>query len=508
MAHSKVLATFSGKNGDILWSLPTAQAIAHREGIAVDFAIMPYYRDLLPLIQYQGYIENAYVIEDWMCQHSHFGDQPWQPPDRASNGYDKVFHLAYRNDPHHGNRKLSLIDFIADQQGIKLTSPVPFLATPDLHYTCSKEPYFAYGFNFNKYDEKMQFIKQASDKVGLKWIDVNKLPWLEASACIKGAIAFIGCRSANNVIAHGVGQPNIFMYEPDPGRLSEIFNCPYGPTEIIVPLANAVGIFQQKAEVWKAMQKEKFKPPRHISIGRRPLVGSINLDDYKDMTEAVTLAKDTIAILKDSKVKIEIPHEHRLWEYGTVIHAMLHKYDGKIPSTISVLDVGSGWSALGPILNYKYNCDVIEYEPDIKTYWDDRLSTSSFLKTSGRKGIYLHSFTLESMPGQDYDVVTCLSVLEHVKKDKERQCWKELAARVRKGGLLVITVDIVENAHAKYSFDEMRALPNYTLDDMRERVNMLIDECNMKVLGPEPEYVWNGSHVNDYTFFRLVMTKQ
>src|SRR5215467_12449688 len=120
----KVLCTFSGKYGDILWSLPTARQIARDiAGGKVDFATMPYYESLRPLIASQEYIDECFVIPDWIRTHSNHGDGPAESPKQTIAGevstggdaiigvqakigdyqslrtYDKIYDLTYKGHP-------------------------------------------------------------------------------------------------------------------------------------------------------------------------------------------------------------------------------------------------------------------------------------------------------------------------------------------------------------------------------------------------------------------------
>ena len=93
---SKYLATFSGKFGDILWSLPTVRAISEMllGGEKLDMVVMPEFQSLVPLLKAQDYIADAGVRQDWHMLHDHYGYQPWQPPKAIEEGYEKVWHLG------------------------------------------------------------------------------------------------------------------------------------------------------------------------------------------------------------------------------------------------------------------------------------------------------------------------------------------------------------------------------------------------------------------------------
>ena len=237
---------------------------------------------------------------------------------------------------------------------------------------------------------------------------------------------------------------------------------------------------------------------------KRTLVNTLHPDDYQDIKQGVEIAMHAVTELQKQGCPIIIPHTHRWWEYGTGIQMMLDHYKERMPD-LAILDVGSGWSGFGPALNYTFNSHVIEYEP-VAQYRNDREKTNMVLKGNGKRGLYIHSFGLENMPAQDYDVVCCISVLEHVPKHFEQQAWRELAARVRKGGLMYMTTDVVEDPTIPHVFDELRVMPNYTLPEMKQRVDMLVNECGMIALG-KPDYKWNGNQVHDFTFFRAAFMK-
>lgn len=266
---SKVLCTFSGPFGDILWSMPTVRAISQMLGEKVDFACMPYYKSLLPLIQIQPYVDKAFSIESWVREHSNHGDQPWNPPANTVKQYDRCFHLTYQGHPGLTAKRLPLIDFTADQQGLKLKDPLPFLSTPDYEAN-HKDKRIAYAFNDQYSDVKARFrsaIKSCGDE--FVFTDVRELDWVAAATVIKHSLAFVGCRSSNNVIAHGVGQKNIFIYEPHPsrnasGHLGDIFGCPYG-REVSAPWLAPPEICGQVCLSWLRQWKSEKETEKYAT---------------------------------------------------------------------------------------------------------------------------------------------------------------------------------------------------------------------------------------------------
>lgn len=263
---SKILCTFSGKYGDILWSLPTARALSFLHGCKVDFATMPQYKSLIPLLEKQFYIEKAMVFDDWILHHSNYGDQPWLPPSHqkcggttnCQSGWERCYHLGYRAHPGlpFGQPNMAVMDYIAWQQGVKLKDPLPFIGGLCDRVVVSKvyagfdrelratvvDDFVTYAFNEQYKEMKDKFLEALREKLGIRvrLVDVTRYAWLEAAEYIQGSLAFVGCRSANWVIANGLNKW-ILCYEPHPartqmGHLGEVFGCPYNPAVQNYPL--------------------------------------------------------------------------------------------------------------------------------------------------------------------------------------------------------------------------------------------------------------------------------
>lgn len=294
---SKFLCTFSGKYGDILWSLPTAKFIAEKiAGESVDFAVMPYYANLLPLLVEQSYIQHAFVIENWLRTHSNHGDQPWQPPvQEIGNGavqvsigkdeqgvenwwlYNRAWHLTYRGHPGISAPAMPLLDFVAYQQGISFVGwqPCPFLSVsddvrekafeiPDVKEGVEEQRLVAYAFN-EQYDKRkkafFELLWAQPFSPRLIFFNVATVGWKEAAWIIKNSICYLGDRSASWVVANGLGKTCI-TYEPHPsrhksGHLGKVFGNPYGQ-EIALPLELPDHIAAQSAAaLLQQIQKER-----------------------------------------------------------------------------------------------------------------------------------------------------------------------------------------------------------------------------------------------------------
>lgn len=242
--------------------------------------------------------------------------------------------------------------------------------------------------------------------------------------------------------------------------------------------------------------------PSSTAIRKRPLVGTIHEDDWIEISVGVDLVKSTTQYLASRGVPVAVQCHYRYWEYGTVVQMIIDHY-GK-PGLLDVLDVGAGFGALGPTLQMTYDLNMTEYEPDGSCFMQ-RERCNTVLKSHGKKGINLRQCDLMNMPEQDFDVVACVSVIEHVLVEHERQCWSNLTKCVRPNGLLFIDVDCVPDKTKKYESDQYRA-QNFTIDDIKERIDIL-QQQGFEMIG-EPDWNYNGSFLyGEYTFFRVGMRR-
>lgn len=235
----------------------------------------------------------------------------------------------------------------------------------------------------------------------------------------------------------------------------------------------------------------------------RPLIGTLKLEDYQDIGNGVFAAQHATEYMIRNGARIEIPTTHRWWEYGTAIQMLLDRYGAGI-SDISVLDVGSGWGALGPALAFVYGTRVTEVEPGNERH--DRQKVNQILSCAGKPMLNVLNATTDSLPDGQWDMVSCISVIEHMPPDVEARCWKKLTDRIKPGGLFFCDVDCVPDQSKSYVFDELRA-HNFTCEEMRDRVETL-RSLGMENLGELPDYEYNGNMVHDFTFFRIGMRKK
>jgi hypothetical protein len=230
-------------------------------------------------------------------------------------------------------------------------------------------------------------------------------------------------------------------------------------------------------------------------------VGCLNPEtDYPHIQPSMDLVRHTSNHLQSLNGSIMIPVEERYWEYGSAVH-LANDYVSK-HTKATVLNVGSGWDALGSTLAALDKYDITECEPD-DICRRDRNRVNEILQNEGHAPIKVFNNSVFNLPKEKFDLVFCISVLEHVLNEKE--AWYNLTECVKKDGVLFITVDCMEDLSRPHACDGARQT-NYTLESLKDRVSM-IKGLGFKTIG-EPDYTWHGVHVYDYNFFRAGFIKE
>jgi len=102
-----IALTHPGKIGDLLFSFPAAITLASIYG-PVDFYTSQYCKPLVTLLEYQSWIENVIIPENYVIDNFGMGVQPWLMP--VADGYEHVFDLGLQTWP-----TKNMIDYYANQ---------------------------------------------------------------------------------------------------------------------------------------------------------------------------------------------------------------------------------------------------------------------------------------------------------------------------------------------------------------------------------------------------------
>jgi SAM-dependent methyltransferase len=138
-------------------------------------------------------------------------------------------------------------------------------------------------------------------------------------------------------------------------------------------------------------------------------------------------------------------HAPRLWEYPVVVGLV----EGSLAPGSRVVDVGAGTTPIAPYLTGRgFLVDTVDPSPRRRSWppapdwneWD-------FLDY-GSVGLARRSWntTLDRLPPRPlFDGAYSVSVIEHIPADDRRSLLADLADRVRPGGLVVLTIDLVRD---------------------------------------------------------------
>lgn len=117
------------------------------------------------------------------------------------------------------------------------------------------------------------------------------------------------------------------------------------------------------------------------------------------------------------------------------------------------------------------------------------------------RSIYCVQSSLEEHRGGPYDLVACLSVIEHVGDD--HVFFEAALALVEMGGVLVLTTDFHPGRERKCD-GHLRTYNEASLYDLLERGRRL----GFSPWHGLPDWSHFGHHVYDYTFASLVLRRE
>ena len=245
----KILCTFPGKIGDLLWALPSLRAIAESlEGTPVDLVVGAPYGRICALITKQTYVRQAIAYESWPVQDT-APMSPREPDPAVHYGYDHVFHLGYRGWPAFP-LPYETYDCLRAQWPADWPSLRPLdLSRPWITSSArlAAPPQVALGWTDEWFELKVGLtallLLQAPDQSQL--VNVSWSPrwqhewweqswghrveaefalgdWVKVAGILSQVKVFCGDCSALHVLACAVGTPVVVM-EPNPHRHHEVF---------------------------------------------------------------------------------------------------------------------------------------------------------------------------------------------------------------------------------------------------------------------------------------------
>lgn len=257
-----------------------------------------------------------------------------------------------------------------------------------------------------------------------------------------------------------------------------------------------------------SVEVTELRPSTKESVDNKKicLTKTLELKDYDKILPFREHLESAYTELSSNGIRIDLGHPHRLWEYSMALAAFLTwlaHYQNSL-TQIKIVDVGAGRGLLAPTLSLMLDIGISEIEPETDNLID-RVKCNQYLRSKGRPEIVWHHGHLENFRASIlWDVVFCISVVEHVPQPAERRFWKEIASRIKSEGLLFMTTDIIPVHGRSYVYDNLRNT-NYTDDMLLERIGWLQEE-GMTVFGDQ-DMKYRETNVHDYNFASIAMVK-
>jgi len=160
-----------------------------------------------------------------------------------------------------------------------------------------------------------------------------------------------------------------------------------------------------------------------------------------------------------------------------------------------ILDIGAGVSPL-PIYLAEKDAQIVTVDPHKKIRrWEDckNLNEWGFLDYSIKnKNIQSINSKIQLLdfPTNYFDYVYSVSVIEHLSKTERLEIWEKISAWTKRGGNLLITVDLIPDTEN---------LRNYSEGEIVEEIGIHGNVTDLK-----KEICNNGFEIKDCKFLRNV----
>lgn len=249
---TRVLCTFPGRAGDLLWALPTVRAVSAHYGVPVDLQIAGEFQGMVPLLAQQSYLRTITADARWGMDGS-----PAPPLAAAKAGvadlemvpedWDRIYHLQYRGWPDCALPFYVYSMLISQwQEGGPIPTlddedlARPWITPPPIAQPLAYQREVAFGWTDCHFELKYGLTELIFPDInelhmvcnargifppGSRWItEGHYLPcnWLEAAQWIASARVFLTDCSALHVLAVALGKPVVIM-EPMKARWNPIF---------------------------------------------------------------------------------------------------------------------------------------------------------------------------------------------------------------------------------------------------------------------------------------------
>ncbi len=215
-----IAVSHPGKMGDALYALPTARLLYGINGEKIDFYTSKYCAPIKRLVEYQPYINEVIIPENYEVQRMDMGCQPWEMPIPV-NKYSQVHHLGFRGVPDKAIHQYILNTIGYNMPvGISYEYPnnPPQITQPYVCIAPRGETSFKELFHnvitelLNKGIAVVQIGGEGDNISSLGW-DKTGIDMLDTLTLLHHSSGFVGLMSAMLVLANGFDIPRIAVHD-------------------------------------------------------------------------------------------------------------------------------------------------------------------------------------------------------------------------------------------------------------------------------------------------------
>jgi SAM-dependent methyltransferase len=242
----------------------------------------------------------------------------------------------------------------------------------------------------------------------------------------------------------------------------------------------------------------------------RPYTRSLHPDDYYFLQKYVTPLEVFLRDMLAHNVPCRDWHPHRFWEYGSILQQL---DELQVPQSARLIDIGSGGSFFPP-----YVKKVAGYDISVT----DSMKYGDILHVLWSQCVYYGiEIPLYALPAEDmgphvalqppwdgasnaWDVVMCISTIEHVDADKHDEALREICRITKPGGLIFITSDY---------FRDLQQLEHSPWKDwqytpyMKDFVLSIPQIIDADFVG-DTDLDYRGDFVHNYSFVNICLRKR
>jgi len=235
----------------------------------------------------------------------------------------------------------------------------------------------------------------------------------------------------------------------------------------------------------------------------RPYTRSLDPQDYEFLLHAEPIRQ----FQRDMTVPHCVSHPHKMWENASIMQQL---DELQVPKTAKVIDVGSGGMFFPP-----YLASVGGYRDLTLTDSMSNMDINLYVESQCRAyGVTMpvHKLFAEDMsvlPSEGWDVVMCISTIEHINAGNHDKALRELWRLTKPGGLLFLTSDYFRSENGSFQQAQYDASP-YKLGQEtpyhKEFVLNIPNKIDVEFVG-ETDLDYRGDFVHNYSFVNICMRK-